>query len=263
MKDLQPSALPEKQPVLGVPISVLRDYEQTFQICLEYARTKESCDYVTVNNVHTVAYALLHPEYKDLTKRAFLSLPDGMPLCRYLQKRRNISEVNRIFGPEFFEKALSLGVEKEVSHFFLGGSQDCLDRVVSKAKIENPGIRIAGHYSPPFGAMSKEECDKICSLINAADADFVWVAFGAPRQEYWMAKNFTSIRRGLLFGVGAAFNYYAGEHKRAPEWMQKNSMEWLYRLKQEPARLWSRYLIYNSLFVFALILEKLKLYRPK
>ena len=111
-----------------------------------------------------------------------------------------------------------------------------------------PGIQIAGMYSPPFRPMTEEEDRQIIEKINAAEADFIWVGLGAPKQENWMYAHQGKLH-GLMVGVGAAFDYEAGNIHRAPLWMQKHNLEWLYRLVQDPKRLFKRYFITNSVYL--------------
>ena len=130
--------------------------------------------------------------------------------------------------------------------------------ICSKEKLEQayPGIGIAGMYSPPFRAMSAQEDEEVVARINASGADFVWVGLGAPKQENWMADHQGRVN-GFMVGVGAGFDYFAGNIERAPEWMQKSNLEWLYRLLQDPKRLFKRYLRTNTKFIIqALILKK-------
>ena len=104
-------------------------------------------------------------------------------------------------------------------------------------------------YSPPFRPLTKEEDDEVIQMINEADCDFVWIGLGAPKQEIWMAEHKNRIK-GLMIGVGAGFDYFAGNIKRAPMWMQKSNLEWLYRLIQEPKRLFKKYLVTNPKFIW-------------
>ena len=111
-------------------------------------------------------------------------------------------------------------------------------------------------YSPPFGPVADREDAEIVRLINEAEADFVWVGLGAPKQERWMAAHQGRVK-GLMIGVGAGFDYFAGNIKRAPEWMQRGNLEWVYRLMQEPRRLFGRYLHTNVVFVWRVLHESI------
>ena len=116
-------------------------------------------------------------------------------------------------------------------------------------------LQIAGMYAPPFGKMTEEEDREIIDRINEAKADFVWVALGAPKQEQWMYAHQGKVQ-GLMVGIGAGVDYLAGNIKRAPMWMQKCSLEWLYRFFQEPKRLFRRYLVTNTKFLWLIARRK-------
>ena len=119
---------------------------------------------------------------------------------------------------------------------------------------EYPGLQIAGMYSPPFRALSLEEDKEMIAMINAGNADFVWIGLGAPKQERWMSEH-KGVIKGLMVGVGAAFDYLAGNIERAPMWMQKANLEWLYRLLQEPQRLFKRYFYTNTKFIWNAVIR--------
>lgn len=112
-----------------------------------------------------------------------------------------------------------------------------------------PKVKIVGMYSPPFRELTDLEDEEDIKRINATKPDFIWVGLGAPKQEYWMARHQGKVE-GFMVGVGAGFDYLAGNIKRAPEWMQKNNLEWVYRLIQDPKRLLKKYLYSNSKFIW-------------
>ena len=109
-------------------------------------------------------------------------------------------------------------------------------------------------YSPPFRELAQEEDRQVVEKINAAKPDFIWVGLGAPKQEIWMAKH-QGLVGGLMLGVGAGFDYYAGNIKRAPQWMQRMNLEWLYRLSQDPKRLFQRYWHTNTRFIWHAVIR--------
>ncbi|MEJ2618636.1 MAG: WecB/TagA/CpsF family glycosyltransferase, partial [Ignavibacteriaceae bacterium] len=127
--------------------------------------------------------------------------------------------------------------------------------------VENkfPGIKIAGAFSPPFRDFLIGENDRFIKNINYSEPDIIWVSLGAPKQEKWIYSNFRKLNKGLMIGIGAGFDYLAENLKNAPEWMKELSLEWTYRLIQDPGRLWKRYLISNSKFIFYATLELLGL----
>ena len=129
-----------------------------------------------------------------------------------------------------------------------------LDKLKVELEKKYPGLEIVGMYSPPFRPMSEEEDKAIVEEINSIHPDFVWVGLGAPKQENWMASHQGKIE-GLVVGVGAGFDYYAGNIERAPQWMQKSNMEWFYRLIQDPKRLFFRYLKTNTKFIWHAVIK--------
>ena len=138
------------------------------------------------------------------------------------------------------------------SVFFYGNTQTVLDALTAQINAEHPQLRIAGAYSPPFRLLSEQEQAEVVSMINDAEADLIFVSLGCPKQEKWMAQHRGKVR-GVMLGVGNAFNTYAGLETRSPAWMQKLALEWAFRLIQEPSRLWKRYLVTNSQFIWLFI----------
>ena len=136
------------------------------------------------------------------------------------------------------------------SHFLLGGSQQTLDKLQQRLSDQYPDTTIAGAYSPPFGVWDEEEQSLIRQKIRESGATLIWVGLGCPKQEHWIANHLEQLPAGVYFGIGAAFAFHAGEVSQAPAILQKSGLEWLYRLAMEPRRLMRRYLVYNSLFVY-------------
>jgi N-acetylglucosaminyldiphosphoundecaprenol N-acetyl-beta-D-mannosaminyltransferase len=239
---------------------VLTSYEHTFREVLRSLREENSPAYITVNNVHTVVEGALRRDYREITNKALLALPDGKPLS-IVAKWKGIKDISRVFGPTFFEKTLEWGQEARLKHFLFGGSEETLEKLRRQIWVRFPQAEIVGAVSPPFRALTREENAAYLLQMNQSGADIVWVAFGAPRQERWMAANFRQLNRGVMIGIGAGFDYLSGNTRHAPQWMKDASLEWLYRLIQEPGRLWKRYLVTNSLFILFVILEMLRLKR--
>ena len=146
---------------------------------------------------------------------------------------------------EIFE----ISAKKGYRHYFYGSKEETLELLYQKLTSNYPGIQIAGMYSPPFRPMTEEEDKAIIERINETKPDFVWVGLGAPKQKKWMAEHQGKID-GLMLGVGAGFDYYAENIKRAPMWMQKHNLEWVYRLVQDPKRLFKRYWSTNTKFIW-------------
>ena len=207
--------------------------------------------YVCISNVHMLIEAYRDKEYNKVVNEADIATPDGMPLAKSLSLIYGLKQ-DRVAGMDIMPSLLKESESKSLSVYFYGSSEETLDLIISKSKIEYPSLIIAGHYSPPFKLLSEEEKQDIITKINNSNPDFVLVALGCPKQEKWMAEHKNKVNSCML-GVGGAFGVYAGIQDRAPQWMQKLSLEWLFRFSQEPSRLWKRYLITNSMFCFLII----------
>ena len=212
-----------------------------------------SGDYITVANVHTTVIAYEDVNYKEVQNGGVMAIPDGGPLSS-LGQRRGYKSMKRTTGPSLMEEILKVSVEKGYRHYFYGSTEETLDKLFQTLEREYPGLQIAGMYSPPFRPMLKDEDAAIIERINETKPDFVWVGLGAPKQEKWMAEHQGRVQ-GLMIGVGAGFDYFAGNIDRAPEWMQKHNLEWVYRLIQDPKRLFARYLHTNTKFIWNAVIK--------
>lgn len=151
-------------------------------------------------------------------------------------------------GPDLMKEIRARSAEKGWRNYFYGSTQETLDMLRKKIEERYPGAPIAGMMSLPFRELTPQEDAEIVRKINKTKPDFVWVGLGAPKQERWMAAHDGRVH-ALMVGVGAAFDYEAGNIKRAPQWMQKMNLEWLYRLLQDPKRLFKRYFETNTKFL--------------
>lgn len=207
-----------------------------------------SGDYICVSNVHTTVTSYEEPDYCAVQNGGIMAIPDGGPLST-VGRKRGYKSMERTTGPSLMGEIFKISKEKGYKHFFYGSKQETLDLLNQKLKESYLGIQIVGMYSPPFRTLTAEEDEAVVKMINEAKADFVWIGLGAPKQEIWMAGHQGKIE-GLMLGVGAGFDYYAGNIERAPEWMQKSNLEWLYRLIQDPKRLFNRYWHTNTKFIW-------------
>lgn len=221
------------------------------QLLLDLIAKKQG-GYVCFSNVHTVIMARQDLHLREITNNSILSMPDGKPLS-LLAKWRGIADVDRVAGPDYMPYFIQTA--KGIRHYFFGSTPEVLEELVISIRRQYPDAVIAGSYPPPFGNISVSEMEKILRIINQAKPDVIWVGLGAPKQEYWMAEHWRKLKPAILMGVGAAFDVHAGKIPRAPGWMRKMSIEWLYRLYQEPRRLWKRYLVTNTLFCYYLLLD--------
>lgn len=232
--------------IMGVQIAVT-DMEQTLALIAENLQTWKG-EYICVSNVHTTVTAYEDPDYRQVQNGAVMALPDGGPLSAY-SRRCGFPQAQRVTGPDLMKRILEESAEHGWRHYFYGSTEQTLDALHGWIARRYPGAVIAGMYSPPFRPMTPEEDEEIVRKINETSPDFVWVGLGAPKQERWMAAHRGRVH-ALMLGVGAAFDYEAGNIRRAPEWMQKHSLEWLYRMMQDPRRLIGRYLNTNLKFLW-------------
>lgn len=212
-----------------------------------------SGDYLCVSNVHTTVTAYEDEEYRAVQNGGVMAIPDGGPLSA-VGRRRGCAQMERITGPDYMARILEISAEKGYRHYFYGSTQKTLDKLRQRLVKDYPGIQIVGMFSPPFRPMTEEEDLAFVEKVNEGKPDFLWVALGAPKQEKWMAAHQGAVC-GLMVGVGAGFDYFAGNIKRAPRWMQRLNLEWLYRLMQEPGRLFKRYWHTNLKFIWEAVLK--------
>lgn len=207
-----------------------------------------SGDYICVSNVHTTVTAYEDQEYCKVQNGGIMAIPDGGPLSSVGQKR-GFKNMKRTTGPSLMGEIFKISAAEGYRHYFYGSTDETLEKLYSVLRESYPGIQIAGMYSPPFRPMTEDEDRAIVERINETKPDFVWVGLGAPKQEKWMAAHQGRVQ-GLMIGVGAGFDYHAGNIERAPEWMQKSNLEWVYRLLQDPRRLFGRYWHTNTKFIW-------------
>lgn len=211
-------------------------------------------NYMCVSNVHTTVTAYEDLAYRDVQNGGIMAIPDGGPLSS-IGRKRGFAEMARTTGPSYMEEIFKISSQYGYRHYFYGATEETLAKLKEKLSAAYPGIKIAGMYSPPFRPLTAKEDAEVVQMINEAKADFLWVGLGAPKQEIWMAAHKNKIH-SFMVGVGAGFDYFAGNIARAPEWMQRNNLEWLYRLLQDPKRLFKRYLVTNTKFIWYVVLRK-------
>ena len=241
-------------PVLGTLIDAVQIPAVIAQMQAWILR-RDSCHYIAVTGMHGVTEARHDPQLRAALASASLVVPDGMPLV-WLGRRHGFSLPRRVYGPELM---LRFWQETPAArHFFYGGAPGVADALALKFSRQFPTHHVAGTFSPPYRALSPGEDDEISSMINAAHPEIVWVGLGTPKQERWMLDHRHKLAVPVLIGVGAAFDFHAGTMRSAPVWMGENGLEWLFRLLQEPRRLWHRYLVRGSEFAALSLLELLK-----
>lgn len=246
MDELQHTGARSTLPVIGVPIDAL-SWPEALSRLAKWAKAGES-RYVSICNVHSVVTAQHDAVFSSALHEADMATPDGAPVA-WLMRRLGRTSQERINGPDLMWRYCAEAAKREESIYLYGGKPEVLDILRSRLPEQFPGLKITGAYSPPFRPLTKDEDEAIVAEINSSGAGTVWISLGCPKQEKWMAEHRGRVN-AVMVGVGAAFDYHAGSVKRAPLWMQNAGLEWLHRVCSEPRRLWKRYLITNSLFIY-------------
>jgi N-acetylglucosaminyldiphosphoundecaprenol N-acetyl-beta-D-mannosaminyltransferase len=238
--------------ILGVKVSAL-NLDLAVHTIWDMVRGRGR-GYICVAPVSTIVDARRDPEYRKVVNQAALVTPDGIPVV-WLGRRKGFREVSRTYGPDLMTRLCTTEDGRGLKHFFYGGTSEVCDRLVQRLEEKFPDIIVAGTFAPEFMPAAEVVPDRVRLLINAARPDILWVALGAPKQDFWMALNRPLLDVPVMIGVGAAFDFLAGVKPQAPGWMQRIGLEWLFRLCAEPRRLWKRYLVGNSLFIWWLLLD--------
>ncbi|NJL11886.1 MAG: WecB/TagA/CpsF family glycosyltransferase [Microscillaceae bacterium] len=232
-------------------------FQDFIQQIFSLAEAKQSA-YVCFANVHMVMESYQDKAFNQILNEADIATPDGKPVSVYMRLFEGIKQ-ERAAGMDVLPALLAEANQKGAAVYFYGSTEDVLAKIQQKIAEEYPAVRLAGTYSPPFRTLSPEEDEEIVQMINESQPDLVFVALGCPKQEKWMAAHKGRVQ-AVMLGVGQAFLTFTGMEKRLPKWARDYSLEWAYRLWLEPKRLWKRYLVYNSWFlwlVFARLLRKM------
>ncbi len=211
--------------------------------------------YVCVSNVHMCMETYDHEDFRQVVNQADLVVPDGRPIY-WAQKWLGAGAAEQIRGYDLTHAICQFAESNGKSVGFYGSSPEVLEQCVHNLKQQYPNLNVNYAYSPPFRLLSEDEKTQIQHAINQSHTDLLFVGLGCPKQEKWMAENKGQLKC-VMFGVGAVFDFVAGNKKHAPKWMQKIGLEWFYRLVDEPGRLWRRYLSTNPRFMLLLLKQKL------
>jgi N-acetylglucosaminyldiphosphoundecaprenol N-acetyl-beta-D-mannosaminyltransferase len=235
--------------------------DDVMEIFEQWISTRERSRYVALCNIHMVMEAYNDAYFRDVLASADLVAPDGMPVI-WVGRRRGFKLSRRVYGPDLFFEFCQTTATKGYRHFLFGGHPGVPGAVAAMLTRCCPGIQIAGIYTPPFREHTLAEQSEMIAQINTSGADVLWVALGCPKQELWMYHNRDRLNVPVIVGVGQAFDLYAGRVRQAPRWARDNGLEWAFRLLTSPRRLGSRYLVYNTQFLYCLALQGLGLLEP-
>jgi N-acetylglucosaminyldiphosphoundecaprenol N-acetyl-beta-D-mannosaminyltransferase len=248
----------ERYGVLGVGIDAVDPARASETIEGWIARGERG--YVCVTNVHVVMEARRDEGLRRMINEAALTVPDGVPLV-WVGRIKGHPRVRRVYGPDLTLLLCERAAQRGYRCFFYGGAPGVAEELARTLQRRFPGLGVVGAEAPPFRPLTPEEDAAAVARINDALPDLVFVGLGCPKQERWVAVHRGRLNAAALLGVGAAFDFHTGRVPQAPRWMMRAGLEWLYRLAQEPRRLWHRYLVYNPLFLLQVSLELLGLRR--
>jgi N-acetylglucosaminyldiphosphoundecaprenol N-acetyl-beta-D-mannosaminyltransferase len=239
-----------------VPLAI-SDYEHVLDWMQALISSGERA-YVTAAAVNLIVCAEEDPETRAAVLGATLAVPDGQPLVWALHALGH-AEATRVYGPDLMARFCARAAQAGTPMYLYGGrSLEAVQLLERRLHERYPGIQIAGRSSAPFRQLTAEEDARTIAEIDSSGAEVVWVGTGQPRQEQWMARMRARLAAPLLIGVGAAFDFHAGLVPQAPAWMQRNGLEWTYRLTREPKRLWRRYAFGNPRFVAGFLRQYLR-----
>lgn len=232
--------------VLGVGIHAV-NIEGAVQI-VNAAVDEGRRGYVCVTGVHGVMEAQNDAQFRRILNDAFLVVPDGMPTV-WVGKMQGLSQMDRVFGPEFMLAVCRTSVAHGYTHFLYGGNVGVAEELRESLLRMCPGLKVVGTYTPPFRPLEESERRELQDVVRAAKPDFFWVGLSTPKQERFMSEHLPLLDTKVMFGVGAAFDVHTGKIADCSPWIKKAGLQWLHRLVQEPRRLWKRYLINNPKFI--------------
>ncbi|GEM_PF-304984 len=245
--------------VLGVRVDAVQIPEVIARI-KDWINRGSKGNFIAVTGFHGIIETKKDPSLKNVLNSASLVVPDGVSLV-CLGRRAGYILKKRVYGPELMDTFLR-ETGARYRHFLCGGPcRKAVDLPGAFSKLY-PQANFVGSYSPSFSAISAEEEKRMIEAINRCKPDILWIGISTPKQEHWMFKYRNSLDIPVMVGVGAAFDFLTGSKPQAPRWMRENGLEWFFRLITEPGRLWRRYLIDGSKFLYYIVVESLSSRRP-
>jgi N-acetylglucosaminyldiphosphoundecaprenol N-acetyl-beta-D-mannosaminyltransferase len=250
----QKSIFPKRIHILGLPVDGIT-YAEWLDLIDQWVKTGIRPAHVCTINPEFIMIARHDPNFRNILQRADLCVPDGVGLL-WAAKRRKIPLPQRVTGSDGVPIIAERAAQKGWRLFFLGAAPAIADQAANILRNKFPDLQIVGTYS---GSPAPDEEDALVQMVNESDADILFVAYGAPEQDKWIARNLPRLQVKMAMGVGGSFDFIAGTVPRAPLWMQKMGLEWLFRLYLQPWRI--RRMLRLPLFVLAVLFEKRSAFR--
>lgn len=243
---------PKKYDLFGVQVSATT-YDESVALILQAAKQRMA----TITSfcaAHAIVTASRDRALLQKINTFHVIGPDGHPVRWALNLLYRAGLSDRVYGPELMLRICDRAAEEGVSVYLYGSSPAVIEKLRLKLIGLFPKLLIAGAESPPFRALTHEEDGAVVRMINESGAGIVFIGLGCPKQDHFAYDHREKIE-AVQVCVGAAFDFHAELKKMAPVWMQRNGLEWLFRLLQEPGRLWRRYLVTNTLFIQKLLVQ--------
>ena len=237
-------------------------FDEVVNRITEYALSSDAVPrYVITPNAHHILLLQDDAHFREIYSKAFLVVPDGVPLL-WAAKFLGTPLSGRVNGTDLFEYLCKAAAENELGVFLMGGRPGAAEGAAKVLKTRYPNLNVVGTDCPPYGfEKDATELKRINTKLKEASPDLLFVGLGAPKQEKWMYANCEEIDVPISVGIGVSFEFVAGIVKRAPRWMQRTGLEWLFRLIAEPRRLWKRYILGNPRFLWLVFKQKLGVLR--
>ena len=246
----KPLRAPERLTLLGIPFNnlTMREATEVIMQLVQQQQPKQVC----FVNADCVNIALGNAEYTSVLSRASLVLGDGVGI-RIAGAVCNQHVRENVNGTDLLPYLCESLQKRNEGVYLLGGKPEVAKTAAAKLQESYPGLKVCGYHHGYFTAEQEQE---VITSIQRSSARLLLVGFGVPHQDLWIARNLAALNVGVALGVGGLFDFYSGRIPRAPTWMRELSLEWVYRLQQEPKRMWKRYLVGNAVFLFRILRER-------
>ena len=248
-----------KRNLIGINIDAV-DYEQAVARIVNCAKAGNSCS-TTALAVHGLVTGSRDPEHRFRLNHFDLVVPDGQPVRWALNLLYGLNLPDRVYGPKLTLLLCQAAAKERIPVFFYGSTENVIDKLCLRMSALCPGLQIAGATASEYRRLTTDERSAVLDRIETSGARLLFAGLGCPRQEVFAYEMSQKLSIPII-AVGAAFDYYAGVLREPPAFIQRAGLQWLYRVAQEPRRLWKRYLVTNSQFVALFGMQVSRLWRP-
>ncbi len=244
---MEPTTTIRKYPVFGLHYSVT-NYDEASDVIIEHGRQRKSFT-IAALPVHGLIEAYMSSKYSKVANHIDMVVPDGRPIIWSLNDMYRLNLKEPICGADLTLHVLNKASKLNLKVFLYGSYPKTIEKFSAFISVNYPGVVICGAQPDRFREATEDEDEKDIRMLNDSGANIVLVGRGCPRQEYWIDAHKDKVHASMM-AIGGAFDWHAKTVKRAPKWMRRIALEWLFRLAIEPRRLWKRYLVTNSLYLF-------------